>query len=565
MTSESNKPTSRGVNPRWVSALRACGAALLALGCQAFVDTSIEQCQVDADCKAPLSRCTAEKLCTTRCDNNRQCQRFGETHACIDDVCVDATSPECPRIIPDGVLSDDNALLFGFITSEDDYGEPVAEGAELAINEIASNGPLPPTSDNSSNRKLALVMCSHDPTKPAQAATAARHLQSVVKVPAIIGSSYSGVTKSVAEEVVSKGVLVVSPSATSPGLSGKEGSQEAGIKLGLMVRRTAPSDALQGELLKWLVSDVKNALVANETVTAPSDVRVAAIVKDDLAGNGLYDAVTALDADRGSAAAPIVSFEVFRKYKEDTTNWQAIVDDVLAAKPHIVLGLGTGEFVDHAMPLLEKTANPKPWYVLPEGNRLEGLLQLAEKNPDWKLPTRVIGTAPGARTSGRYTTFAGRFENTFDKAPGNLAEFAYDTVYWLAYGIVLSGEYYPSGERLAAAMQRVSCKDASRLVNPERPTEFYGFAASLNKKSCFDFEGVSGPLDFDPVTGDAESDIAMWCLRANGEDVSSEPNLNDYYSVERNAVVRCQDPALDLSVPGWCPAAKATARLELCE
>src|SRR5690606_14852108 len=274
--------------------------------------------------------------------------------------------------------------------------------------------------------------------------------ESVVKVPAIIGSSYSGVTKSVAEQVVSKGVLVVSPSATSPGLSGKEGSQDAGIKLGLMVRRAAPSDALQGELLKWLVNDVKNALVTSQTVTELGEVRVAAIVKDDLAGNGLYDAVTALDTERGNAAAPIVSFDVSRKYKEDTTDWQAIVDDVLAKKPHIVLGLGTGEFVDHAMPLLEKAANPKPWYVLPEGNRLDGLRELAEKNPDWQLPARVIGTAPGARTSGRYTTFAGRFENTFDKAPGNLAEFAYDTVYWLAYGIVLSGDYYPSGERLAA-------------------------------------------------------------------------------------------------------------------
>lgn len=546
--------------------VQLCAVTLLVLGCQAFVDTSIEQCQVDSDCKAPLSRCTDEKLCTTQCDGHGQCQRFGETFACLDETCVDVSSAECPRLVPAGALTDDDTLLLGFITSKDAYGEPVSEGAELAVSEIDANGQtLPPATEGGANRKLALVMCHHEPTEPDQAVEAARHLADVVKVPAIIGSSYSGVTKSVADAVVAKGVLVVSPSATSPGLSGKSGSGEAGIKLGLMVRRTAPSDTLQGELVKWLVQDVKSALVTNQTVSSVDAVRVAAVVKDDLAGRGLREAVTFLDESRGAAAAPVVEELSYVTYDEETTDWQAIAEAVIEEHPHIVLGLGTGEFVDNVVPRIEETADPKPWYVLPEGNRLDGLLDLAEEHPDWGLPARLIGTAPGARTSARYNNFAGRFDNAFDKAPGNLAEFAYDTVYWVAYGIMLSGEHYPSGERLAAAMQRVSCKDEGRVTNPEKPTEFYSFAATLDPKSCFDFEGVSGPLDFDTVTGDAQSDIAMWCLRAAGDGVSSEPNLNDYYSVESNSVVRCQSPALDLSVATWCPAASSTGRLDSCE
>ncbi len=544
----------------------SCLIALLASGCQVFVDTSIEQCNVDSDCKAPLSRCTEENLCTTRCEGHSQCQRFGETFACIDEACVDVVSEECPRVVPEDALANDDTLLFGFVTSLDDYGQPVADGAELAVEEIDANGQtLPPATADGSTRILALVMCGHEPTEPSQAVTAARHLADVVKVPAIIGSSYSGVTKTVAEAVVSKGVLVVSPSATSPGLSGTAGSQDSGIKLGLMVRRTAPSDTLQGELLKWLVKDVEAALVTNQTVSNADAVRVAAVVKDDLAGRGLREAVTFLDETRGDAAAPIVDELTYATYDEETTDWQAIADAVLEAKPHIVLGLGTGEFVDNVLPRIEEAADPKPWYVLPEGNRLDGLIELAAEHPEWALPARVIGTAPGARTSGRYNNFANRFENVFDKAPGNLAEFAYDTVYWLAYGILLSGQEYPSGQALAEAMQRVSCKDEGSVTNPERPTEFYSFAASLDSKSCFDFEGVSGPLDFDPETGDAQSDIAMWCLRAKGDAFSLEPNLNDYYSVESNAVTRCEDPALDLSVPTWCPAAEDTARLATCE
>lgn len=539
-------------------------AALLTGGCQAFVDTSIEQCRTDSDCTAPFTRCDEEKLCTTRCEVHSQCQRFGESIACIDERCVDVQSEECTRVVPDGALSDDRALLFGFITSGDDYGRPLAEGAELAVKEITDQT-LPPASDEGGTRTLAVVMCEHDPSTSESAMTAARHLAEVVKVPAIIGSSYSGVTKSVAEVVVPRGVLVVSPSATSPGLSATAGSQGSGIKLGRMVRRTAPSDTLQGELLKWLVVDVANALVTNQTLTSAESIRVAAVVKDDLAGQGLLDAVTSTDESRGEAAAPPVRNLKFETYAEDTSDWQTIADAIVETEPHVVLGLGTGEFVDNLLPLIEESATAKPWYVLPEGNRLEGLLELTEQNQDWALTSRVIGTAPGARTSSRYNNFTSRFYNAFGEAPGNLAEFAYDTVYWVAYGIMLAGEHYPSGEQLADAMQRVSCKDEDRLVNSDIPSGFYSFAAGLNADSCFDFEGVSGPLDFDPVTGDAESDIAMWCLREASPGFTYEPNLNDFYSIESNDVVRCENPALDLTTSNWCPPASNTTRLDTCQ
>lgn len=535
----------------------------VAVGCQAFVDTSIEQCRVDSDCAAPFSRCDEENLCTTRCDGHSQCQRFGASVACIEERCVDVQNDDCSRIVPEGALTDDRALLLGFITSGDDYGRPLAEGAELAIKEIVGQT-LPAATDEDSTRTLALVMCEHDPSKSEDAATSARHLADVVKVPAIIGSSYSGVTKSIAEVVVPRGVLVVSPSATSPGLSAAAGSQDSGIKLGRMVRRTAPSDTLQGELLKWLVVDVANALVTNQTLTSVDAMRVAAVVKDDLAGQGLFDAVTTTDDARGDAAAPPIRNLKFETYAETTSDWQAIADAIVETEPHVVLGLGTGEFVDNLLPLIEKSATTKPWYVLPEGNRLEGLLELTEQNPDWSLESRVIGTAPGARTSSRYNNFASRFYGAFEGPPGNLAEFAYDTVYWVAYGIMLSGQHYPSGEQLADAMQRVSCKGEESLTNPDTPSGFYSFAASLKPDSCFDFEGVSGPLDFDAVTGDAESDIAMWCLREANEGLTYEPNLNDFYSIESNDVVRCENPIVDLTTTTWCPAASSTTPLEAC-
>src|SRR4029079_19470411 len=120
-----------------------------------------------------------------------------------------------------------------------------------------------------------------------------------------------------------------------------------------------------------------------------------------------------------------------------------------------------------------------------------------------------------ARKSPLYTQFAGRFGSAFDhRAPGNLAEFAYDAAYLLFYAIAISGEAYPTGPELADALTKVTCKGDGSTDTTVKvgPTGFGGYFTTAASTQCIDFEGASGELDFDNQRGEATSDIAMWCL-----------------------------------------------------
>src|SRR5690606_15321349 len=86
-------------------------------------------------------------------------------------------------------------------------------------------------------------------------------------------------------------------------------------------------------------------------------------------------------------------------------------------------------------------------------------------------------------------------------------------------------------------------------------------ASSLSPDSCFDMAGASGPLDFDSETGDADTDIAIWCLKKDTTGaIGFDPLLDSYYSIEENEVVRTNSDevdgahclALDLANPHWC-------------
>jgi ABC-type branched-subunit amino acid transport system substrate-binding protein len=525
--------------------------ALQSSSCQMLVDTSTTQCARDEDCKAldPYSWCSSESVCTGTCKAHSDCDRFGSTVACIDRQCTELLTDECGALEPADVLQHDDAILLGFLVSDDSYGAPLAETAAFALAEIESSGGLP------GDRHLGAVMCSHSTEK--QALDATSHLIEKVNVPAIMGSSYSGFTAKIATLTKPKGVLIVSPSATSPALSSQ----------GPLLRRTAPSDTLQGELLKWLVEDVRSALLTN-AVIAEGDMeapRVVMLVKQDQAGDGLYTSVTYQDAN--SAPAPKGSRDYIYMpdpAKSDDADWKEIVDFVLDKKPHIVLALGTGEFVTHVLPEVERrwtetsvASDYRPWYVLPEGNRVDELQEFVNEQPQYKVQERLVGTAPGARQSNRYDVFANKFQLSLSKPPGNLAEFAYDTVYWIAYGILLSGKHQPSGEQLAAGLQKVTCKDEGALESAAKPLDFPSVAALLyaDPDTCFDLQGASGPLDFDEQSGDAPSDMAMWCLKWSEDDsVYSFQPLSDYYSVTSNSVQSTTTFKRDFSTTTWCNA-----------
>jgi hypothetical protein len=340
---------------------------------------------------------------------------------------------------------------------------------------------------------------------------------------------------------------VLSPSATSPALTAHDDDG--------LLWRTTPSDIVQAETMKFLVADVEQVLRDTGVLAEGQNAKIAMPTKSDSAGLGLAAAATT--SKMGENAAPVVNPGLPDQYPDSpTVDWQPHIDSILKYSPNIILAMGTQEFAESMLQGIEDGWNrslPRPWYVLPEGDRFLGLGALVAANPGSDLNQRIIGTAPGARRSALYPGFETSFEGTLHHPPGNLAEFGYDAAYLVAYAIAISNSAAPSGRDLADAMKQVSCKGKSVA---QAGQDFSNSFKRAEMDGCIDFEGASGPLDFDPNTGEALSDIGMWCVRRNSDgSYGFKPPLASYYSVEKSAIIESKPP-LDLSAPGWCaPAA----------
>ena len=129
-------------------------------------------------------------------------------------------------------------VILGFTGPIESLTPSMADGAELAMKEVTDSGLLLDSATVTSVRADSTCV-------DAGAATAAaERLVTADKVDAIMGADCSGVTGAILNNVaVANGVVMVSPSATSPGLSHND-NEDNGLFF-----RTAPSDARQGVVM----------------------------------------------------------------------------------------------------------------------------------------------------------------------------------------------------------------------------------------------------------------------------------------------------------------------------
>ena len=133
-------------------------------------------------------------------------------------------------------------IILGFTGPLESITPGMAASAELAFKEATDSGKLP------GGMTLNPVRADSTCIDAAAATTAATNLVTGENVAAIMGADCSGVTTAIANNVaVPNGVVMISPSATSPALSTIEDNG--------FFFRTAPSDARQGEILADVVKE----------------------------------------------------------------------------------------------------------------------------------------------------------------------------------------------------------------------------------------------------------------------------------------------------------------------
>ena len=136
------------------------------------------------------------------------------------------------------VMADDIkvGIILGYTGPIESLTPAMAAGAELALSEASESGGL------LGGQTVVGIRADSTCTDAAAASSAAERLITSDGVAAIMGADCSGVTTAIANNVaVPNGVVMVSPSATSPALSSIEDNG--------FFHRTAPSDARQGQVL----------------------------------------------------------------------------------------------------------------------------------------------------------------------------------------------------------------------------------------------------------------------------------------------------------------------------
>ena len=136
-------------------------------------------------------------------------------------------------------------IILGYTGPIESLVANMGPGAELAMAEVSESGKL------LGGASVTPVIGDSTCVDAAAATAAAERLITSDGVKGIVGADCSGVTGAILQNVaVPNGMVMVSPSATSPGLSHQNNEDEG------LFFRTAPSDARQGVVMTEVLMDL---------------------------------------------------------------------------------------------------------------------------------------------------------------------------------------------------------------------------------------------------------------------------------------------------------------------
>ena len=247
-----------------------------------------------------------------------------------------------------GALAEDIkiGIIFGFTGPIESLTGPMAAGAELAMQEVTASGLL------LGGSTVAAVRGDSTCIDSAAATTAAERLVTADRVNAIVGGDCSGVTGAILQNVARpNGIVMISPSATSPGLSTADDD-------GLFFR-TAPSDAREGQVMTDILME--------EGLTS-----VALTYTNNDYGKGLADSfVNAFEAAGGEITANISHEDGKADYSSEVATLASAGGDILVVAGYLDQG-GRG--------IIEGALDTGAWdrFVLPGGMIGDNILSIGE-------------------------------------------------------------------------------------------------------------------------------------------------------------------------------------------
>ena len=309
---------------------------------------------------------------------------------------------------------------------------------------------------------------SGDTTTEIAQTTVDSHLAAGVS--AIVGAASSSVSFSVIDKITGAGVVHFSGANTSPDFTNYDDNG--------MYFRTAPSDTFQGAVLGQLMATdgAENVVILN---------------MDDAYGNGL--AKYAANAFTGTST--VIT------YTPTATEFAAEVKQAKDANPDAIAVIGFAETTAVIAEMIKQGVGPQdvPLYLV-DGN-LSGSA-FVDLDADVMVGTK--GTLPGAYATADFQ--ARLLEINPDLTDFSYAAENYDAVTLIALAAQAGGA--TDGDTIAANLQAVS-------AGGEKCTDFASCKALLDDGKDIDYDGLSGPVEFDANGEVTQATMGVYEYTAN--------------------------------------------------
>jgi branched-chain amino acid transport system substrate-binding protein len=374
-------------------------------------------------------------------------------------------------LLGSAAAQDDGALrigtLFPFTGDLSDFGPNFYNAAELAVTQINEAGGV--------NGAPVELIRGDTATSPQQAVEEARRLIDVENVSALVGPAGSGEALPVVESVAGpEGVVVISPSATSPALTVANDND--------FFFRTPISDAAQGVVM---------ADLAREQGYGSACV----LYVNNAYGQGLAETF----AERFAAEGGTITNQV--PHEQEQASYASEIAACLEGSPDVLIGASYPESGGvYLRELVESGATPA--LILSDGLRSDQMFQeLGADNFQG-----VLGTSAGSVETPAGEAFVAAYEAAYGELPPTpyLRE-VYDAVYVIA----LAAETAGSNDRTAIRDALRDVAAGGEAVSPGAEG-FAAAVAALAGGEDIDYQGASGTVDFDAAGDIASGQILIW-------------------------------------------------------
>jgi hypothetical protein len=483
-------------------------AAICALldGCTLVSDFEVNACQLDADCDVlgDAAMFCEDARCEPGCRDNHQCLERDPRYPLCQHKggeCVAITGGDGACYV--GSPYDDATL--GPLTLEQmstlgAFSSQVASSTwlslELAAREMKESGALP--SADGVGRPLLVSLCDDDP-ETMDGAT--HHLFEELGARAIVASLGDDALRVALSHPAAPGALWLSP------FTAVTSAEDEGPPLARYLQGSYVDVAPVYSTLSQRIADLR---AARQPAAAPLRVAVLSsdASEDDALGTRIFETLALNDLD-ATTLRRLGQLEKFQLPARDRLARAEVIDALVEHGPDLVLILAGGAYsgqpqVSRASELVELFADRErlmpspPVYVWGPRNATDaGLLQALLANT--AIMARSIGV--DLRRAGAEqlsVALDDRFRTAFPEALTPIDASVYDAFYFLAYAIAAAP---PGPDAVAAGFARISSADGEALAVGPGADGIDRAKVLLSEPGPIRTEGVTGPAEFDSVTG----------------------------------------------------------------